>query len=52
MIRYSTLYVSKYLPGSWFSKEPLIDPDYLKEVRDYYEADYQKVIEYAQKNNP
>ncbi len=52
MIRYSTLYVSKYLPGSWFSKEPLIDPVYLKQVRDYYEADYQKVLEYAKKNNP
>ncbi len=52
MIRYSALYVGKYLPNSWYSKEPLINAEELKAVRDYYESDWRKVIEYAKKNNP
>ncbi len=52
MIRYSTLFVGKYLPNSWYSKEPLINADELKAVRDYYQDDWQAVVEYAKKNNP
>ena len=51
LIRYTTLFVGKLIPDSWFSKEPLIDPNELKEVRDYYEADWKKVQEYARANN-
>ena len=52
MIRYSTLFVGKYLPDSWYSKEPLISKDELNAVRNYYENDWHSVIEYAKKNNP
>lgn len=52
MIRYSTLFVGKHLPDSWFSNDPLINPDELKTVREYYEADWQKVVSYAKENNP
>lgn len=52
LIRYSTLFIGKHLPDSWYSDEPLINPDELKEVRDYFEADWQSVIEYAKANNP
>ena len=50
--RYSTLFISKYLPESWFSNEPLINTDELKAVHDFYESDWQAVIEYAKRNNP
>ncbi len=52
MIRYLTLFVGKYLSDSFFGAEPLINPDELKAVRDFYEDDWQSVVEYAKKNNP
>ncbi len=52
MIRYSTLFVGKYLPDSYFSPHPLIHPEELKAVRHFYEKDWQAVVEYARKNNP
>lgn len=52
LIRYSTLYIAKVLPDTWFNSEPLIDPKELKVVKDYYEEDWKYVIEYAKKNNP
>ena len=52
MIRYGTMFVGKYLPDSMFDTEPLIRPEELKAVRDYYKEDWQAVVEYAKKNNP
>jgi hypothetical protein len=52
LIRYSTLYSANLLPDAWFSKEPLINPEDLKTVKDYYADDWQNVVEYAKKNNP
>jgi len=52
IIRYSTLFVAKYLPDSWFNPQPIIHPDELKAVREYYASDWNAVIDYAQKNNP
>ncbi len=52
LIRYSTLYVAKILPESWFSSKPLIEPNELKAVKEYYAEDWKAVNEYAKKNNP
>jgi len=52
MIRYGTLFIGKHLPDSMFDTEPLIRPEELKAVRDYYEKDWQAIVEYAKKNNP
>jgi len=52
MIRYSTLYAAKYLPDTWFSNEPLIKPEDLKAVKDFFADDWQAVLEYAKENNP
>ena len=52
MIRYGTLFIGKYLPDSYFSDKPLIDPEELKAVRGFYEDDWQTIVEYAKKNNP
>jgi hypothetical protein len=51
MIRYSTLFIGKYLSDAYLGTEPLINPDELKAVRDFYEDDWQAIVEYAQKNN-
>ncbi|NPA37410.1 MAG: hypothetical protein GXO47_11235, partial [Chlorobi bacterium] len=52
MIRYSTLYIAALLPDRWFNDEPLIKPEELNAVKEYYAEDWQTVIEYAKKNNP
>ena len=39
MIRYSTLLCGKYLPDSYFSAEPLINPSEFKTVGNYYGED-------------
>ena len=52
MIRYSILFVGKHLPDSMVGTEPLINSEELKAVRDYYEEDWQRVVEHTKKNNP
>jgi hypothetical protein len=52
LIRYSTLYVAIILPDSLFSKQDLIPPAFLEEIRKKYNADWEKCLEYAIKNNP
>jgi hypothetical protein len=50
-IRYSVLYIAKCIPKSSFRKETLINPKELEKLRIYYEADWKKCKEYANKNN-
>lgn len=51
LFRYSTLFVGKMVPESWYDKTPLIAPEELQEVTDYYASDWESVVEYAKKNN-
>jgi hypothetical protein len=51
-IRYSTLFIAKYLPDKWFNVTPLISADDLNAVNEYYLNDWKAVKEYAKENNP
>jgi hypothetical protein len=50
-VRYPVLFVANYLPESFFSKDPLIDKDYLEKIKAYYQQDWESCREYALKNN-
>jgi hypothetical protein len=39
-VRYSVLYIAKWLPATWFSVEPLIAEAELQLVREAYEDDW------------
>ncbi|MDH5474889.1 MAG: sulfotransferase domain-containing protein [Cyclobacteriaceae bacterium] len=52
VLRYPLLYFFKLMPNRFFTKEPLIDKKQLEEVRDYFASDWDKVKQYAEKNNP
>ena len=52
IIRYSTLYIAKFLPDSWFSKEPLINSENLKAIKEFFADDWENVLKYAKENNP
>jgi len=49
---YLILYPSLLLPSSWFSSEPLIDPEELKAVKDYFADDWTAVQQWAAHHNP
>ena len=51
-IRYATLYTALILPASFFKKEELTPESVLKEIREYYQDDWEKCVEYAKQNNP
>ncbi len=51
-IRYSTLFIAKFLPNSFFSNKDLIDKSELQKVEEFYKKDWQACINYAQENNP
>ena len=44
--RYSILYLSLIIPSFMHSKKPLIDPDYLKKVREHFKDDWEKCVKY------
>lgn len=44
---YAILYPALLLPESWVSPEPLIPPEELKTVRDYFADDWQRCRDYA-----
>jgi hypothetical protein len=46
-LRYSTLFIGKWLPSSWFGKETLISKQELDTVRAEYEQDWQYVNSYS-----
>ena len=48
MVRYPVLWLSKYLPDSLFSSEPLIPPEELEKIREYYKEDWQACRRYAE----
>lgn len=46
---YLILYPALLVPRSWVNKEPLIREESLKQIREVFEADWQKCLNYAQK---
>jgi len=46
------MYVAALFPKSWVPKEPLTREEDLQKIREAYEADWQKVVQYARQNNP
>ena len=49
VVRYGALYFSKLLPNFMYSKEPLIDPAYLEEIRNYFKDDWEACLAYQNK---
>lgn len=47
-LRYSILYGAKLFSENYFDSEPLIPPDELEKVKNYYQADWKKCKEYSQ----
>lgn len=52
MIKYPILYIANVLPNALVKNEQLINPKQLELIRERYESDWQKLLEYAKKNNP
>ncbi len=52
MIKYPILYIANVLPNALVKNEQLINPKQLELIRKRYESDWQKLLEYAKKNNP
>lgn len=50
-VRYTTLYIAKWLPSSFFSDQPLIDAQELQAVQAFYQADWTRCQSYAQQRN-
>ena len=46
------MYAAKVFPQSWVPKEELYTKEELMAVRKAYESDWQKVVKYAEENNP
>jgi hypothetical protein len=46
LARYGILYISFVLPNFLYSKEPLIDPLYLKEIKNYFKDDWENCLAY------
>ncbi len=49
LIRYSTLYIAKLIPESFFSKEPLLPQEKLDMVKEFYKEDWERCLAYAEK---
>ncbi|MCP4522313.1 MAG: hypothetical protein GY827_11585 [Cytophagales bacterium] len=47
VVRYSTLHFAKLIPNKFFSDEPIMSKEELKEVKEYYEKDWEYCLEYA-----
>lgn len=46
-LRYLILYISALIPNAFFSEEPLMSPDELKAVKEFYEDDWNACLNYA-----
>ncbi len=46
IVRYGILYISFVMPKFIYSKEPLVDPEYLKKIRDYFKDDWERCLAY------
>ena len=51
-IRYTVLNVAKLIPSSMVSDKPLIPEAELARIREYYQEDWDKCLQYATENNP
>lgn len=51
IVCYSILYPSALLPESWFGNEPLINPEDLLAVKNYYREDWDSCLDYAKQHN-
>ncbi len=51
-IRYTVLTIGKLLPEKLVPSEPLIDKEYLAEVKKYFEDDWNKCLNYIENENP
>ena len=45
------MYLARILPMSWISKEPLYKQEEMDAIRAAYDHDWQKVVDYADRNN-
>ncbi len=52
LIKYPILYLALLLPKGLFRDQQLIDPAHMKRIREQWEADWNKLEDYAKKNNP
>lgn len=50
VVRYGTLYISKLLPGSFYSSKPLLNPKDLEAVKVYFTKDWEECLAYAKAN--
>ncbi|MCB0776865.1 MAG: hypothetical protein KDB99_11160 [Chitinophagaceae bacterium] len=41
-IRYTILFIARFIPQRFFSKEPLIDPKELEEIKNYFSKDWEE----------
>ena len=46
------MYAAAFFPKSWIPKGPLVAPDYIRQVNNLFADDWDKINQYAQKNNP
>ena len=46
------MYAAALFPKSWVPKGPLIAPDYIRQINNLFAHDWEKINQYAQKNNP
>ena len=51
-IRYTLLTVGKLLPESFIPREPLVDKHYLEEIRTFFAEDWERCLNYIEKENP
>jgi hypothetical protein len=47
LIRYPTLWIGGLLPPQWFSDDPLIPPEELEKIREFYTEDWEACRKYA-----
>lgn len=52
LVFHLVMYTASVFPKSWVPKEPLYTEEELMAIRQAFEEDWQKVVAYAQKNNP
>lgn len=52
LLCYLILYSALIVPKSWVVDEELVSAEAMKKVRDAYDQDWQKCLEYAQQHNP
>ena len=50
-IKYSILYAALAIPEKMINNEPLIPPEELTQIREFYKDDWAQCIDYARKNN-